>query len=339
MKFFLQLFIFLFALNFNYAQNYFTGTVVEEETTTRVSQAIVAIEGTAFAETTNENGAFAFNDKLNAGEYVVTVAKDGYETKFFLIQVIQGQKVTVDQIKLEITKKERKRRKKAAKEAEKIKSDREKEAEKRLDEVRKEKRKQEKMLAKQQKRDEKKKRKEDTPVIYQPETPVEVETETTASEDNSLTEIQMQYGETLGVDAVEIDNIPLYEFVDKWKGTSYVLGGATEDGIDCSSFTQRLYATVYELYIERTAEKQFRSKLTDKFQGKAFLKEGDLVFFKGSGDNSNTIVHVGIYLKNNWFVHSTSYTRDSGYSGVKLGNLSDSYWSRKFVAGGRRIVN
>ncbi len=57
------------------------------------------------------------------------------------------------------------------------------------------------------------------------------------------------------------------------------------------------------------------------------LEEGDLVFFD---DNQGKISHVGVYLMNNFFVHSGTG------SGVIIGNLEDDYWREHFVAGGKR---
>jgi lipoprotein Spr len=55
------------------------------------------------------------------------------------------------------------------------------------------------------------------------------------------------------------------------------------------------------------------------------LQEGDLVFFNTRGG----ISHVGLYLGNNYFVHSST----SG--GVTISSLTDDYYSKKFLSGGR----
>jgi lipoprotein Spr len=52
---------------------------------------------------------------------------------------------------------------------------------------------------------------------------------------------------------------------------------------------------------------------------------GDLVFFNTRGGVS----HVGVYLTNNHFVHSSSR------NGVMISSLDDSYYSKKFIGGGR----
>ena len=56
----------------------FTGTIVEEETLSEISNAIVAIEGTALAQKTNADGTFNFTERIPSGEQIVTVTKDGF---------------------------------------------------------------------------------------------------------------------------------------------------------------------------------------------------------------------------------------------------------------------
>lgn len=94
---------------------------------------------------------------------------------------------------------------------------------------------------------------------------------------------------------------------------------------------------VYSFNIERDSKSQYRSRRTHK-KGTSIKKlhEGDLVFF---GRSIGTISHVGLYLKNGYFVHSTSTKGNQG-SGVKISNLkNNAYWRKKFIAAGRRINN
>lgn len=339
MKLLLSL-ILTFIGTFSYSQIQLSAVIIENETGHKVGNAIVAIQGTTFAVKTDTEGRFTFTDQIPTGEYVLTVDKEGYETKYEYIEVIDGKKVGVDQIIVDITKKERKRRKKAFKNAAKERNEKEKSTKKALDKAKKEKEKREKALVKKAKKNKKKKNViEDveaddsiTNINYEPQ-------ENTSSTNHNSSHIIAKYGQILEVPSDELTNIKLYTFIEDWFNTPYLLGGATKSGVDCSSFTQRLYATVNDVYIERTAEKQFKSEDTDTFKGKEHLLEGDLLFFKGSGENSNNIVHVGVYLQNNKFVHATSYSKDTGSSGVKISSLNDPFWNRRFVSAGRRIVN
>lgn len=146
--------------------------------------------------------------------------------------------------------------------------------------------------------------------------------------------VQIEYAKLLNVKPDSLQNIKLYTFIDQWMNTPYLLGGETKEGIDCSSFTQLLYTEVYNKYIERTAEKQFESEYMVKFRGKEFLEEGDFIFFQNLEEQ--VINHVGIYLKNNKFINSTSYKGGRYKGGVKIDDISNPFWEKRFVAGGRR---
>jgi len=134
--------------------------------------------------------------------------------------------------------------------------------------------------------------------------------------------LQLKYSVLLNTDASEIKNIRLFEFIDEWYGTKYKLGGTSKQGIDCSAFSQFLFAAVYGLSIPRTAREQY--KLTNRIS-RTELKEGDLIFFNTRGG----ISHVGVYLQNNKFVHAAA----SG--GVMISDLFDDYWVRRFMGVGR----
>ena len=58
------------------------------------------------------------------------------------------------------------------------------------------------------------------------------------------------------------------------------------------------------------------------------LRGGDLVFF-ATTKNKKKINHVGIYLKDNLFVHSTTSR------GVILSSLNEDYYRKTWVGAGR----
>lgn len=136
--------------------------------------------------------------------------------------------------------------------------------------------------------------------------------------------LQFKYAMMMDMDVETLTNLQLYSFIEEWWGTRYRYGGTDKKGIDCSSFTEKLLAQVYGISAERTAKDQFDQ--CEKISNDD-LQEGDLVFFNTRGGVS----HVGVYLGNNYFVHSsTSY-------GVTISSLADNYYSRKFISGGRMI--
>jgi cell wall-associated NlpC family hydrolase len=142
------------------------------------------------------------------------------------------------------------------------------------------------------------------------------------SDAENLSAIQVKYAVLLNTPAEEVKNTKMFDFIDDWYGTPYHLGGTTKKGVDCSAFSQFLFASVYGLSIPRTAREQYNS--TSRIS-RTQLTEGDLIFFNTRGG----ISHVGVYLQNNKFVHAST----SG--GVMISDIFDEYWAKKFVGVGR----
>jgi lipoprotein Spr len=137
--------------------------------------------------------------------------------------------------------------------------------------------------------------------------------------------LQLKYALLLDASPESLTNAYLLKMVDEWWGTRYSLGGTTKDGIDCSGFTQIIIGNLYNIQLPRTAQEQYQkcNKVKDEE-----LQEGDLVFFHTGG---RAISHVGVYLKNNKFVHASTS------QGVMISDLTDSYWSSKYKGGGRVV--
>ncbi len=139
----------------------------------------------------------------------------------------------------------------------------------------------------------------------------------------NATALQFKYAVMLDASVEKLANIVLLQNIDYWYGTRYCLGGATENCIDCSAFTQIMMRDVYKAAVPRTARAQYDNSVRVEMEN---LQEGDLVFFQTLG---NDISHVGIYLTNNKFVHAAT----SG--GVMLSDLNDAYWRPKYKGAGR----
>ncbi|MES2647203.1 MAG: NlpC/P60 family protein [Bacteroidota bacterium] len=133
---------------------------------------------------------------------------------------------------------------------------------------------------------------------------------------------QFKYAILLNESVEKLSNVVLYKTIDDWYGTRYRFGGSTYKGIDCSAFMQVLAGYAFGWMLPRTAREQFDAM---KRIGRDDLKEGDFVFFNTRGGVS----HVGMYLQNDKFVHSSSS------QGVSIGDLNDNYWSARFI-GARR---
>ncbi len=137
------------------------------------------------------------------------------------------------------------------------------------------------------------------------------------------TEIAVRYSRKLGLKLDGTENQQLLGAISKWFGSPYRMGGCSKGGVDCSCFVKSVYEDVYGIELTRTSRSMY-SHATKVRKGE--LQEGDLIYFKIRG---RRISHVGIYLGDNKFVHSSrSY-------GVVIDNLDAPYYKKRFVSGGR----
>lgn len=111
----------------------------------------------------------------------------------------------------------------------------------------------------------------------------------------------------------------------KFLDTPYQYGGESEDGIDCSAFTQQVFNNALKLKLPRTASQQYQVGNSIK-QGK--LKFGDLVFF--NTQRTSYPGHVGIFVGDDLFAHA------SISQGVTISSLKNSYYQQRFI-GGKRV--
>lgn len=129
----------------------------------------------------------------------------------------------------------------------------------------------------------------------------------------------------LGMDIGPKDNHRLYLTAAEWIGTPYRSGGHTKRGTDCSGLTGEIYRKVYRVRLPRSTGEQLAACRKVARRG---LKEGDLVFFH-NGKSRKKVTHVGIYLKDNKFVHASTSR------GVIVSSLDENYWRRCWMRGGR----
>ena len=131
-----------------------------------------------------------------------------------------------------------------------------------------------------------------------------------------------------GVRITEYDNIFLYNEGARWLGVPHRLGGSTKRGVDCSGFVAIVYREVYGKQLSRSSADMLKHDCRKVSRAK--LKEGDLVFFKTTrGGKKSVPTHVGIYLKNGRFIHTSTS------SGVVVSSLSEPYYTRTWLTGGR----
>jgi cell wall-associated NlpC family hydrolase len=116
----------------------------------------------------------------------------------------------------------------------------------------------------------------------------------------------------------------LAETVARWIGTPYRYGRNSKKGTDCSGFVTSIYKEVYGIKLSRSSQSMYKDV---KRINKDEMQTGDLVFFRRSP--KQPIFHVGIYLKNNKFIHSAIN------GGVKVSSLQEPYYRNYFYAAGR----
>ena len=130
-----------------------------------------------------------------------------------------------------------------------------------------------------------------------------------------------------GVDVIEErDSNPLVTVAESFLGVKYRRGGTNvKTGLDCSAYAQKVFRMV-GMDLPRTAREQFGVGME---VARDALRLGDLVFFKRS--KTKRPAHVGIYIGNEQFIHSSTTKRK-----IRVDSLNMRYFSTRFI-GGRRI--
>ncbi len=130
-----------------------------------------------------------------------------------------------------------------------------------------------------------------------------------------------------GADVVEErDFNPLVTVAESFLGVKYRRGGTNvKTGLDCSAYVQKVFRMV-GMDLPRTAREQFGLGME---VARDALRLGDLVFFKRS--QTKRPAHVGIYIGNDQFIHSSTTMRK-----IRVDSLNTRYFSARFI-GGRRV--
>ena len=138
-----------------------------------------------------------------------------------------------------------------------------------------------------------------------------------------------QVYKSLGLTEDRKDNVALYREAALWLHVPHRDGGTSRKGTDCSFLVYSVYKTVYNKTLERNSADMLNRNCKKISRGK--LKEGDLVFFNTSSKSRSdtNISHVGIYLKENKFLHASTS------KGVNVSDLDEEYYRKTWVCGGR----
>ncbi|MCR4429985.1 MAG: C40 family peptidase [Tepidanaerobacteraceae bacterium] len=98
------------------------------------------------------------------------------------------------------------------------------------------------------------------------------------------------------------DNI--IETAKRFIGLPYYWGGTTPYGFDCSGFVQTLFL-LNGFKLPRDADQQFEFEKGDVVKDRRDLIKGDAVFFSTYSPRPS---HVGIYIENGKYIHSSGKT-------------------------------
>ena len=112
----------------------------------------------------------------------------------------------------------------------------------------------------------------------------------------------------------------------RFLGVTYLWGGRSSLGYDCSGFTQMLVRS-RGINMPRDADLQAAWSGVIAVDRK-HLRPGDLLFF---GSSSVHITHTGMYIGHGQFIHDTTH----GHPGVQISRLRDQPWTQLLVASRR----
>lgn len=115
----------------------------------------------------------------------------------------------------------------------------------------------------------------------------------------------------------------LFANIRQYLGIRYRFGGDTPSGFDCSGFVRFMFNKELDVNLPRSSrEMSTMGMRVDRSE----LRPGDLVFFT---NGKNRINHVGIFIGNDTFVHS------SLSKGITRDTLNESYYNKRFATGVR----
>lgn len=150
--------------------------------------------------------------------------------------------------------------------------------------------------------------------------------------ENALQTDSLALGQRLRIPARAVNPLePTVQLSDlrgiasRYLGVTYVYGGSSASGLDCSGFVSIVYREL-GVTLPRTSREQFTTGIAvNQFD----LESGDLVFFDTLGRGA--VSHVGIYLGAGEFIHAASNPGK-----VITSRLEERYYATRYL-GARRV--
>ncbi|WP_238910928.1 C40 family peptidase [Blattabacterium cuenoti] len=125
-------------------------------------------------------------------------------------------------------------------------------------------------------------------------------------------------------------NNSIIEKAKDYMYTPYKYGGNTKNGIDCSAFIKKVFAS-HKISLPRITSNQAKKGY---FVPKKSLEKGDLLFFS-TGASKRKINHVGMVIHVD--THNIFFIHASTSNGVTISPFYQKYWNNRFITA-RRIL-
>jgi SH3-like domain-containing protein len=129
----------------------------------------------------------------------------------------------------------------------------------------------------------------------------------------------------------------LISTAESFMGIPYLWGGTSSKGFDCSGFTKTIYY-LNGIILSRDASQQFQNGIRLRMRRETLpdsLKQGDLLFFGSSRRGRPVATHVGMYIGDTEFIHSSGMVKINSLDSTRT-NFSRS--RRDTFIGVRRII-
>ena len=127
----------------------------------------------------------------------------------------------------------------------------------------------------------------------------------------------------------------LVSSAESFMGIPYLWGGTSSKGFDCSGFVKTIYF-LNGIILARDASQQFQNGM--RLRRGSFpdsLKKGDLLFFGTSRRGRPRATHVGMYIGDTEFIHSSGMVKVNSLDSTRI---NFSRFRRDSFLGVRRVI-